>query len=341
MLTSMIRMTATVVALLLMPLTSACGDETPGGERAATAPYSLPVHAADIPLDQVSWAEGSTLHVGDREIELGHRIDQYALTPHAIVFMDRTTLWSSDGTSAPVRVAETGLAHLVLSSDRRYLGFIDREHGPRRDGESIAELVVFDTATGKQLIRDSRHIGETDDGVGQAELFEQGILGLAGFDEDSAYAGQDDLMRFPLDGGDPERAHETGGGSTIYGTDVGIVERDGRWVTAPPGNAPPAIKSPEGDLAVAGTLDRDRIIAVDLKSGQRRPIRLAARRFLLAGWQGPTRFYGFVDTGSEYLGTGRMVSCDATSGACTNLTETYTVDYDSPLVFEASSTAFF
>lgn len=330
-----------MLGLLLGALASGCGEETSsGGEPGKTgAPYSLPVHAAEIPLDQVSWARGETLHLGVKKIDLGRAAEQYVLTPNAIVFVDvGGALWSGDGTAPPVRVADVGPARLAVSPDRKLLGLVDFEHGPPdRDGDSKAQLVVFDTRTGKQLMRTSHHISDTDDSIEQAELFEEGYPGVEGFDETSVYVWAAlDRVRFPLDGGTPEVLDPTSkppatpwyGAPSLFGEDQGrfvLQDEEGDF----------SVTSPDGRFVVARYPDKDGVIVFEAESGRRHPIRLSADDLVFGGWQGPSRFYAFARRSNEEVGLdGRVVTCEIKTGACDDISERITGDLEVPVLFD-------
>lgn len=328
-----------VVGLLLAATASACGEES-AGSKPQSAPYTLPVHDVEIPTDQVSWAHERTLYLGKRELDLGRPVNQYVLTPHSIVFTDTTgALWSSDGASAPVQIAEVGPTRLVVSPDGGHLGFIDFEHGaPDRDGDSKAQVVVFDTASGKQLIRDSRHISDSKE-LGQAELFEEGLPEVVGFADGGVYAGDATTPSlFPLDGSEPKVVDGLDDpqfpGAPSYGRPVEVYQDHGVWKRSGPDRPDPGdlgVESPDGDLVVLSWPDALGALVVDLASGKPRPMDLKAEEFRIGGWQGPTRFYGFARAAG--VATGRLVSCDAATGSCDDLRPRAKATEDKPILF--------
>jgi hypothetical protein len=95
------------------------------------------------------------------------------------------------------------VARIRVSADGRYLGFVDRNHGPAATGEpQVAAAVVYDTTTGQPLLRSYAGMGE-----GEADLeatYAAHPPVALGF-RDHAFLARTahERYRYPLDGGTP------------------------------------------------------------------------------------------------------------------------------------------
>ena len=107
----------------------ACGSAPSTGPGAGGTSYTIPTSSVDVPLDGVSWMQGSTLHVDGRTVETGVRAESYALVPDGVLVtcscsgkLDRAgfeemVLAAAADAKRPVQILErrgAGLDHPVL-----------------------------------------------------------------------------------------------------------------------------------------------------------------------------------------------------------------------------------
>lgn len=117
------------------------------------------VAASTFATPQPAWAAGSTVHVGDEQFDVGHRVSELFVTTAGIVFaVDSGTVYASDGTGAPAEIGRADLGHGHLVGDGSRAGWIDHPDG------RAPVFTVYDQATGdaEQVVYDTAGEGATE-----------------------------------------------------------------------------------------------------------------------------------------------------------------------------------
>lgn len=132
--------TLAVAAALVVP---ALGDD--GSPDAASGR-----DAVTLPLDIVSWAEGSVLHAGPAELDLGVTIRAFVQTSvgYAVADADGRVLSVVDGAVEAVGTVDSENPRLVGDHDSPLVGWVDRS------GETPT-FTVLDQGTGEVVLEDS------------------------------------------------------------------------------------------------------------------------------------------------------------------------------------------
>ncbi|WP_341924946.1 hypothetical protein [Nocardioides psychrotolerans] len=114
--------------------------------------------AVTLPLDIVSWADGSVLHAGPAELDLGVTIRAFVQTTvgYVVVDADGRVLSLVDGETTEVGSIESGRPRLVGDHDSALVGWVDSS------GERPT-FVVLDQAADKVALEDS---SATEAGMG-------------------------------------------------------------------------------------------------------------------------------------------------------------------------------
>ncbi|MGN6250536.1 MAG: hypothetical protein ACTHNS_01845 [Marmoricola sp.] len=200
-------------ALLLAGCSTAPDDEMVPRPTAVTTVVS---HAAAplprLPHGASTYRPGEPARVRDGVIEVdGRRIDvaplradQAVATRGGTFFLNAGELWYAGSHGA----RSTGLSQvdrLVLSPDGRRLGLVDRTHGPSgADRTRVAAVVVYDTVTGRPVLRSTAGMGALGEDLHSAyaatppEVVSLGTTALVARTPSGRY-------RYPLDGGRPMR----------------------------------------------------------------------------------------------------------------------------------------
>ncbi|WP_310964960.1 hypothetical protein [Nocardioides terrisoli] len=169
---------------------------------AATLPV-LPHGRSSYRHDRMVSVEGGRIHLGRRVISVAPlRADEAVATRGGTFFLNDGELWFT----AAGRARSTGfehVTHVVASPDGVFLGFVDRNHGPRLSGDDpVAAVVVVDTRTGKVLLRSYAGMGTADGRV--RERYAQTTPTALSFRGDALLARTSSgRWRYPLDGSRP------------------------------------------------------------------------------------------------------------------------------------------
>ncbi|MCW2758756.1 MAG: hypothetical protein JWO46_2502 [Nocardioidaceae bacterium] len=314
-------MTRAATFLLALLLLVGCGQARTGpadGDDTTT----IPVGKTEIPADAVVWAQGSTIHVDDRQVDVGGEVDRLAVARGGIYFSRGGQIWFTDLD----RVERTGIdvfLEVHTSKDGRYLGAVEFDHGPEDQfGTKRAAVIVVDTTTGKTVLRDDTLMGDLkkDD---LADLYEDAEPHVIGFNADNIYAQTaegNDVLRYPLDGSKPENLGDQAEpavddpGGRLVGTTVhdGVVTvQDDPYQSDSQGQL-----SPSGRTVLVGA-GNGRLRAFDTATGQPLALSLDQPGFVLGAWTGPDTFYG-VATSKGYHPAG-IFSCDRDQARCTEV----------------------
>lgn len=124
---------AAVVAAIAVPSALNSGPDT-ARELQPTSTFTTP---------QASYADGSTVHVGDTSYDVGHRVQDLFVTTAGIVFADEAgTVYASDGTGS-TEIGDRDVSAGRMVGDGSRAGWVDDEEG------AGPVFVVFDQATGE------------------------------------------------------------------------------------------------------------------------------------------------------------------------------------------------
>ena len=142
-----------------------------------------PASSCSPPARSCTWARGPT--------PSGRRRRRWWPPPAACYDLADGVLYRwRDGAADSARVADLGgIGWLSTTADGRYLAYVDHEHGPRNLGDHrIAETVVFDTTTGREVVRDAAGNGARTGTEDLADLYGESTPTVLGFDDDAVYS---------------------------------------------------------------------------------------------------------------------------------------------------------
>jgi len=130
-----------VAAALVLPTLDNAGDSP----DAATATGS-----DALPTDVVSWANGSVLHAGDAQVDLGFEVLAFVQTTAGYVAVDPDGVVHSvvDGAISAIGHTAVPSAHLVTDHDSTLVGWLS-------DEGDVPAFVVHDLALGSGVLEDS------------------------------------------------------------------------------------------------------------------------------------------------------------------------------------------
>ncbi len=338
----MLSLGKSAAAVTLVVALTACGAEQAGDSPAPgsnDAPFELPVSATTYDVTAPTWVVGDTVHIGEDEVTVDPAPESYVVAEHGIYFTAGRSLYFADGRGAE-KIAPIGSSKIVKSADGRHLGMIDAAHGPTDGGGThVAVPVVFDLATGEQVLRPppGRSLeGEED----LADLYEDAEPDFLGFDDVAAYAVdplRQGINRFPLGGGSPELVEPSSDGvpqlppfEGQLGFDVSAERARGGGLKLAEGDPReaiyPAALSPDGKYLFGnGSANPGEFF--DAETGERLSFEHGMRLFSLGGWLDDDTFYGATsDAGSLEGPEGRavIVSCQTTgSQKCAPISEEF------------------
>jgi hypothetical protein len=292
-------------------------------ELTGSTSWDLPTGQPVASPAQVVFATGEELHIASRTYPIRPAPQTMVSTAGGLYYLTNGVLygWSPDHDES-TRVADIGgIGWLSTTADGRYLAFVDFEHGPRNaHGSRIAEVVVFDTSSGRQLVRDATGNGSRTSTEDLSDLYGESTPTVLGFDDDAVYAQTAHggaISRWDLDTGQrsdlsdqdyPITENRPGGPLVDFDLVHGVPrETPGVGVGAYAGR-----RSPDG-TRLAYTLVGRPVVHT---TGDREPveIRIGGRHFVLAGWLDDDRFYGLgVD---ETAGTAQVMVCSAPAARC-------------------------
>ncbi len=107
-----------------------------GGEDRATDPVALPTG----PTAPVTWAEGTVIHVGGQQIDVGVPVEAFVRTSAGFVVASRGEVYAVDGADVQkVGEIDTRRPHLVSDEDGSLAGWV-------QSGNGSAQYVVHDLA---------------------------------------------------------------------------------------------------------------------------------------------------------------------------------------------------
>lgn len=172
------------------------------GSAAAPLPRLATGTSTYVHGQQVTVGAG-VIHLGATRIDVAPlRADAAVATLGGTYFLNAGELWFTTGLAA----RSTGfdqVTRIRVSADGRYLGFVDRNHGPARiGGVPQAAAVVYDTTTGRALVRSSAGMGRLSVNLGATYAATPPVA--LGFQPDAFLAHTPEgRYRYPLDGSVP------------------------------------------------------------------------------------------------------------------------------------------
>ena len=326
---------------VLLLATAACGGADQDTTDEASSSGESTTRQTPFEAPELSWAQGSQLHYGDEAFDVGPgSVRSLWRTPHGFVLSVKdasdpdaaveTYFFDGQGqTRLPGRPGS-----IAVSPDGRYAGWIDFD-GPRRLIGRLAEVVVQDLVTGKEVVRNHDNMGGATDDLDS--LYSNAEVRFLGFDETHAYwqtpTGKVTRWRARLDGGAPlpaERISREGPAApvgrpwdSLVGLRSGMLP-DGRL--APDDLGPPGFASPDRRWCLT-TGHPGRLPVVDCRTGARSTPTYPDRRVSFGGWRDADTFYVLAVPGLPRAGdrsapdrsTGVMASCDLPGGQCRTL----------------------
>ena len=324
---------AAAVAAVLLPLALAgCGIATVADEE----PFALPVGPTEWDATAPAWYADGTLHVGERTVELGDRVDQFVLGATGVYWMRGQTLWFTSAEGETEKVENVGWGNLAVSADRSVFATVDQSRGPTDDyGTHVIQVAAFDTRTGEQLYRTPDQ--EPDDGADLADLYGEIMPLLTGVSDERLFF---DGATIDLADGSSTEASQDADGIEVY---VGLAETlfpDGYHVNI--GGEGRHRELTGSSLYGVGRLSPDRstifdvsqwptdAVAYEARTGRQRPIDAPWEHFTLVGWNDEDTFFGVAERidpdALEVLRAKQVVTCEVRTLACTPVSPVIATD---------------
>jgi len=136
-----------VVGVLAGLALAGCGEST--GSATHGEPFTLPVGPTEWDVNAPAWFHDGTLHVGERTVELGDRVDQFVLGATGVYWMRGQTLMFTSAEGDTQKVEDVRWGNLAVSADRSVFATVDQSRGPTDEyGTHVLQLAAFDTRTG-------------------------------------------------------------------------------------------------------------------------------------------------------------------------------------------------
>ncbi len=335
-----VRTARSALAALTVVAVAGCGSS--GGsldaqEGALTGERVLSPGGTTYDEVRLTWAQGGTLHYGDRTLDTGATSIRGIAAASSGWFLEVADSPSLDEKPSWVffdgeRTTPLGerVDFVATSADGRWAGWIDRD-GPERPGGQVARVVVVDLTTGRVVLDDSTGMGGEDEDTDVGDLYSELPPTFLGFDDTFAYwqapAGR---LRWSEATGveTAEKEVQGGAGPVQRGRPVdryagtAVAVQDGRVERLGFGG-PSGALSPDGDtIVLTGGLGTSRVS--DARTG--RPVRLEiGHRFATFGaWVGEDlialvatdrRLTG-VDLSGDDPSRGFLTTCSLSTGAC-------------------------
>ncbi|QSR28853.1 hypothetical protein CFH99_24845 [Nocardioides aromaticivorans] len=310
------------LALLLVPALAACGDDP-----APEAGSGWPAAEGTVEARGLVWAAGPTIHLGDgTTLDAGDPVRAFVVGEGGAYVVPDTR---SDDETWPELVRVDGQGRqglgvhaepdsLSLSPDRRYLAFLD--HGGERDAYDtpLAEAVVVDLRTGREVHRSAEGMGDpaTDD---LADLYEDAPPAVLGVSADHAYfLTPGEVVAVELASGEAEVVSDANSGYddqpwyAALSSEPELTSPGGAWtIRQPPRGAPQLVP------AAGGAPVTTRLTAADLGVDplEPQPRDLGWR---LDSWLDDATAAGIATVSASLDGaqTFPLVTCTVPDGAC-------------------------
>lgn len=316
---------AVVVAGALVALVAAgCGSSTAtvGGKE----PFSLPVGPTEWEATAPAWYADGTLHVGERAVDLGGRVDEFVLGATGVYWMRGRTLMFTSAEGETEKVEDVGWRNLAVSADRSVFATVDQSRGPTDEfGTHVLQVAAFDTRTGEQLYRTPDE--EPDSGADLEDLYGEVMPLLVGVSGERLFY---DGTTIDLDDGSATPASASPDGE-VYEGYAETLFRDGFDVYL--GGEGNRRKLADSWIAGVGRLSPDRstifdvtewptrAVAYDANTGRQRAIDAPWEHFKLVGWSDEDTFFGVAERidakAANVLRARQVVTCELGTLACT------------------------
>ncbi|MBA2953634.1 hypothetical protein GON03_04850 [Nocardioides sp. MAH-18] len=328
---------AFVVGVLALVAVTGCGGSTERAPR--DEPFTLPVGPTEWDVTAPGWLHDGTLHVGERTVELGRRVDEFVLGATGVYWSRGETLMFTSAEGDTEKVEDVGWSNLAVSADRSVFATVDQSRGPTDEyGTHVLQVAAFDTRTGEQLYRTPDE--EPDDGADLADLYGEIMPLLHGVSDERLFFGGTTIH---LDDGSTEPARPDADGIEVYeGWDETLFP-DGYRVSIAGTGRNRALA--ESSMYGTGRLSPDRstifdvgtwptpAVVYDAATGDQRPIDAAWRHFVLAGWSDEDTFFGVAERIDprhpvNVLRAQQVVACELTTLACSPVSPVITTADD-------------
>lgn len=304
-----------------------CGT-SPSGEASGDAPFTLPVGPTTWDATAPAWYHDGTLHVGERTVELGDRVDQFVLGATGAYWMRGSTLMFTSAEGSTDEVEDVGWGNLAVSADRTVFATVDQSRGPTdRYGTHVLQVAAFDTRTGEQLYRTPDE--EPDDGADLADLYGEIMPLLRGVSDERLFF---DDVTIDLDDGSTVPVTQDADGIDVFegyaatlfpdGYHVGIRGEGRRRELA--GSSAYAVGrlSPDRSTIFDVSVWPTPAVVYDASTGRQRQIDAPWDHFTLVGWSDDDTFFGVAeridpDNAVNVLRARQVVTCEVRTLACT------------------------
>ena len=101
-----------VIGVLACLALAGCGEDP--GSASGGKPFTLPVGATTWDATAPAWFHDGTLHVGERSVELGRRVDEFVLGATGAYWMRGGTLMFTSAEGSTQEVQDVGWANLAV-----------------------------------------------------------------------------------------------------------------------------------------------------------------------------------------------------------------------------------
>jgi hypothetical protein len=315
---------AVIAGALVGLALSGCGSPTASG--GGKEPFSLPVGPTEWDATAPAWYADGTLHVGERSVELGGRVDQFVLGATGAYWMRGETLWFTSAEGETEKVEKVGWGNLAVSADRSVFATVDQSRGPTDEfGTHVLQVAAFDTRTGEQLYRTPDQ--EPDGGADLADLYGEIMPLLIGVSDERLFF---DRTTIDLEDGSTTQATDGPDGEVYEGFAETLfpdgfhvyLEGEGRrrevadtWLSGV------GLLSPDRSTIFDTSEWPTQAVAYDAATGDQRPIDAPWGHFTLAGWSDEDTFFGVaqrIDPNAlNVLRAQQVVTCEVRTLACT------------------------
>lgn len=302
---------AVTAGCVVVSLTGSAAYDLPSGQRPASG-------------TEVVFATGEELHLGARTYPILPAPQTMVDTAGGLYYLTDSVLYRWDRRrNRSTRVADIGgIGWLSTTADGRYLAYVDFAHGPRNvRGHRIAETVVFDTTTGREVVRDATGNGARTGTDDLPDLYGESTPTVLGFDDDAVYAQTargGAISRWALDTGHrtdlpgqryPVTENRPGGPLV----DFDLVRGVPRETPGAAGGGYAGRRSPDGRRLAYTLAGRPVVYTAE----DRKPVKLGVggRQFVLSGWLDADRFHGLAVDESRRA-TAQVMVCSVISLRC-------------------------
>ena len=325
---------------------ASCGERT--GTASHDQPFTLPVgpSADDWDVSAPAWLHEGTLHVGERTVRLGNRVDQFVLGATGVYWMSGGTLMFTSAGGRTQKVEDVGWGNIAVSADGSVFATVDQSRGPTdRYGAHVVQVAAFDTRTGEQLYRTPDE--EPEKGADLADLYGEIMPLLHGVSSERLFF---DGATIDLSDGSMVPSSQNSDSLEVYEGFAETLFPDGYHVSIRgEGRRRELVES---SMFAVGRLSPDRgtifdlsmwptaAVVYDARTGRQATIDAPWEHFTLAGWSDEDTFYGVAERIDErhednVLRARQVVTCELQTLACAPVSPVITTDDRAPGRFPA------